>query len=152
MPKRSAGILLWKCERGQLRLLLVHFGGPLWARKDVWSIPKGEYGEGEDPLAVARREFTEELGREPPATAPKSLGVLRQAGGKLVTVYALEGDFDVGALKSNTFEMEWPPRSGRRKSFLEVDRAAWFTAEEARAKILPSQSDFIDRLLAVAKA
>jgi predicted NUDIX family NTP pyrophosphohydrolase len=149
MLKRSAGILLWKRERAAMRLLLVHFGGPLWARKDVWSIPKGEYGEGEDPFAVARREFCEELGRAPPADEHKPLGALRQAGGKLVTVYALEGDFNVGALKSNTFELEWPPKSGRRKSFPEVDRAAWFSFAAAREKILKGQVALLDELEAL---
>jgi predicted NUDIX family NTP pyrophosphohydrolase len=149
MVKRSAGILLWKRDASGVRLLLVHFGGPYWAKKDVWSIPKGEYAD-EDPLAAARREFFEELGRELPddiAVAP--LGALRQAGGKRVTAYAVQGDFDVHALASNTFEMEWPPKSGRKQSFPEVDRAAWFSVDEARAKILPSQREFIERLVAM---
>jgi predicted NUDIX family NTP pyrophosphohydrolase len=154
MPKRSAGILMWKREQGALRVLLVHPGGPFWAKKDLgaWSIPKGEYGEAEDPLTVATREFREELGadlRRSGQGAVVPLGELRQAGGKLVTAFAIEGDLDVRAIKSNTFEMEWPRKSGRMQSFPEVDRAAWFTVDEARAKILPSQRDLLERLLAI---
>jgi predicted NUDIX family NTP pyrophosphohydrolase len=152
MPRRSAGILAWKRDVTSVSLLLVHFGGPYWANKDVWSIPKGEYEADEDPLAAARREFQEELGRDlsdADNAAFVSLGSLRQAGGKVVTAYAFESDFDVSTLSSNTFEMEWPPKSGRRKSFPEVDRAAWFSIEDARARMLPSQRTFIDRLLAM---
>jgi predicted NUDIX family NTP pyrophosphohydrolase len=149
MAKRSAGILLWTRDAGGVRVLLVHFGGPYWAKKDVWSIPKGEYTD-EESLAAARREFFEELGRElPGAAAAVSLGELRQAGGKHVTAYAVQGDFDVSAFTSNTFEMEWPRKSGRKQSFPEVDRAAWFSVDEARAKILPSQREFIERLVAM---
>ncbi len=124
-------------------------GGPFWAKKDLgaWSIPKGEYAGEEDPLAVAKREFEEELGRDP-AGELHPLGEIRQAGGKAVVAFAVEGDFDVATLQSNTFEMEWPPRSGRRQSFPEVDRAEWFTPDEARGKINAGQRAFIDRLLA----
>ena len=147
MPQRSAGILLWKRDK-DLRVLLVHPGGPFWAKKDAgaWSIPKGEYAEGEDPLAVAKREFAEELGREPHGQCVP-LGEIRQKAGKRVTAFALEGDFDVAKLKSNMFEIEWPPRSGRSRTFPEVDRAQWFTADEARGKINPAQAELIDRLI-----
>ena len=147
--KRSAGMLMFKGRGLELRLLLVHPGGPFWAKKDggAWSIPKGEYDEGEDPLAVARREFEEELGRAAPAGGIIELGELVQPSRKRITVFALEGDFDPTALKSNSFELEWPPKGGRMQSFPEVDRAAWFTPDEAKAKILPGQRPFIDRLL-----
>jgi len=147
--KRSAGMLMFKGRGLELRLLLVHPGGPFWAKKDggAWSIPKGEYDEGEDPLAVARREFEEELGRAAPAGGIIELGELVQPSRKRITVFALEGDFDPTALKSNSFELEWPPKSGTKQSFPEVDRAAWFTPDEAKAKILPGQRPFIDRLL-----
>jgi predicted NUDIX family NTP pyrophosphohydrolase len=130
-------------------VLLVHPGGPFWARKDLgaWSIPKGEYAEGEDPLAVARREFAEELGAEP-AGDFWELGELVQPSRKVVTVWAVEGDFDVAGLKSNTFELEWPPKSGRKAQFPEVDRAEWFAPDQARQKILSGQREFIDRLMA----
>ena len=131
-----------------LELLLVHPGGPFWAKKDLgaWSIPKGEYGAGEDPLTVARREFEEETGK---AIAGEflELGDLVSPGRKVVTAFALEGDFDPAALRSNTFELEWPPRSGRQKSFPEIDRAQWFSRGEARQKILSGQREFIARLL-----
>jgi len=150
MPKRSAGILMYRRPSEGLALLLVHPGGPFWAKKDLgaWSIPKGEYSEGEDALAVAKREFEEETGARPQGEF-LPLGQLVQKGRKVVTVWALEGDFDPAALRSNSFEMEWPPRSGRKASFPEVDRAQWFSPEDARAKILESQSEFIDRLLQV---
>jgi predicted NUDIX family NTP pyrophosphohydrolase len=146
MKKRSAGILMYKRDRNGLRLLLVHPGGPFWKNRDSWSIPKGEYDAGEDPLAVAKREFGEELGGD--IIGPVvPLGEIVQAGGKAVMAWAAEGDFDVATLKSNTFEMEWPPRSRRRQSFPEVDRAGWFTPAEARRKLLAAQRPFIDRLL-----
>jgi predicted NUDIX family NTP pyrophosphohydrolase len=148
MVQLSAGILMYRGQGAKLEVLLVHPGGPFWARKDVgaWSIPKGEYEEGEDPLAVARREFAEELGSQPPSGGVIPLGELRQPSRKLITVFAVEGDFDLATLKSNDFEMEWPPKSGTMKSFPEVDRAAWFMPEVARRKILPGQAPFIDRL------
>ena len=147
MPKRSAGIILYR-RRGDVELLLVHPGGPFWIKKDLgaWSIPKGEYDEGEDPLTVARRELEEETGM--PADGKFiPLGQVTQPGRKVVAAFALEGDFDPAQLRSNVFELEWPPRSGRKKSFPEVDRAAWFSPSEAREKILAGQREFIDRLL-----
>jgi predicted NUDIX family NTP pyrophosphohydrolase len=149
MPKRSAGILMYRRPGAGLELLLVHPGGPFWARKDLgaWSIPKGEYSESEDALAVAKREFEEETGA-PVQGDFRSLGELVQPGRKIVTAWAIEGDFDPADLKSNLFEMEWPPKSGRRQSFPEVDRAQWFSPAEARGKILKGQSEFISRLLA----
>jgi predicted NUDIX family NTP pyrophosphohydrolase len=149
MPKRSAGILLYRRRAGGLELLLVHPGGPFWAKKDAgaWSIPKGEYAQGEDPLAAARREFEEETGMRV-ACDFLPLGELVSPGRKIVTAFALEGDFDPATLRSNTFELEWPPKSGRMQSFPEVDRAQWFAPDEARRKILAGQSEFIDRLLA----
>jgi len=147
MPKRSAGILMYRRGEGSLELLLVHPGGPFWARKDLgaWSIPKGEYSATEDPLAVAIREFEEETGARPHGTF-MPLGELVQRGGKIVTAFAVEGDFDPATLKSNTFELEWPPKSGRRATFPEVDRAQWFTPEAARDKMLDAQREFIMRL------
>jgi predicted NUDIX family NTP pyrophosphohydrolase len=132
----------------RLELLLVHPGGPFWARKDLgaWSIPKGEYAGGEDPLAAAQRELAEETGTRPRGEF-RPLGDVVQAGGKRVSAWAVEGDFDPAALVSNTFETEWPPRSGRKRSFPEVDRAAWFSPAEARRKILAGQRPFIDRLV-----
>jgi predicted NUDIX family NTP pyrophosphohydrolase len=132
-------------------VLLVHPGGPLWAKRDLgaWSVPKGEYGEDEDPRACALRELAEELG-EPPAIDPEAtidLGEIRQRGGKLVRAWAAEGDFDPAALRSNTFEMTWPPRSGRLREFPEVDRAEWFDPETAAAKLNPAQAPFVERLL-----
>ena len=136
-----------------LRVLLVHPGGPFWAGKDrgAWTIPKGEYETGEDPLAAAIREFAEETGMAPHGRV-HPLGEVTQAGGKRVVAFAVAGDLDVGALASNTFEMEWPPKSGRRQRFPEVDRAAWFTPAEARERILAAQRAFIDRLEAAAAA
>ena len=132
-------------------MLLVHPGGPLWQRKDAgaWSIPKGEHSPGEDPLAAARREFAEELGLAPPDSPAVDLGQVTQAGGKTVRAWAVAGDLDVSALRSNSFEMEWPPRSGQRLRFPEVDRAAWFPLEEARTKLVPAQAAFLDRLQAL---
>ncbi|HEX6831350.1 MAG TPA: NUDIX domain-containing protein [Methyloceanibacter sp.] len=149
MAKRSAGILLFRGRGAQLRLLLVHPGGPFWAKKDLgaWSIPKGEHEEGDVPLAVALREFQEELGEPAPAGDAIELGELVQPSRKRIVAFAIEGDFDPSRLKSNLFEMEWPPKSGRLQSFPEVDRAAWFTLDEACEKILPGQRPFIDRLL-----
>ena len=149
MTKRSAGMLMFRGRGSELRLLLVHPGGPFWAKKDegAWSIPKGEYDEGDDPLAVARREFEEELGSPTPAGDVIELGELEQPSRKLITAFAVAGDFDTSRLRSNLFELEWPPRSRRMQSFPEVDRAQWFTPDEAMAKILPGQRPFIDRLL-----
>jgi predicted NUDIX family NTP pyrophosphohydrolase len=145
----SAGILLYRQSAGALEVLLVHPGGPVWARRDrgAWSIPKGEYTEGEeDPLAAARREFAEELGSAPPEGEAIELGEVRQKSGKRVRAWALAGDLDVAQAHSNTFAMEWPPRSGRRQEFPEVDRAEWFAVAEARERINPAQAAFLDRL------
>jgi predicted NUDIX family NTP pyrophosphohydrolase len=152
MPKRSAGILMYRRGEDGLEVLLVHPGGPFWAKKDLgaWSIPKGEYSEAEDPLAVAVREFQEETGLRPHGDF-RPLGELVQPGRKIVTAWAVAGDFDIATLKSNTFEMEWPPKSGRKSSFPEVDRAAWFSLDQAGKKILPGQKEFLARLMAIAK-
>jgi predicted NUDIX family NTP pyrophosphohydrolase len=132
-------------------VLLVHPGGPLWAGRDAgaWSIPKGEHDDGEDPRACALREFAEETGTGLPADALSDLGTVRQRSGKLVRAWAAEGDLDAEAIRSNTFEMEWPPRSGRRQRFPEVDRAAWFALEEARERLNPAQGPLLDRLRAL---
>lgn len=147
MAKRSAGLLLYRLKNGRLEVLLVHPGGPYWAKKDdgAWSIPKGEYTEGEEPLAAARREFEEETGICPEGEAIP-LGTIRQPGGKLVTAFAMEGDLDAAAIRSNTFSMEWPPRSGRMQNFPEVDRAGWFEKEEAERKILRGQLPILHAL------
>jgi predicted NUDIX family NTP pyrophosphohydrolase len=150
MPKLSAGLLLYRRTGGALEVLLVHPGGPFWARKDdgAWSIPKGEYELGQDPLENARREFAEELGSVAPVQGEYlPLGQVKQAGGKLVSCWAVEGDLDPATISSNTFEMEWPRGSGRLQQFPEVDRAAWFTVEAARAKLLAGQVPVLDRLL-----
>ena len=150
MPKRSSGLLMYRRPPGGLELLLVHPGGPFWAKKDwgAWSIPKGEYSDREDALAVAQREFEEETGARPQGDF-LPLGDVVQPGRKIVTAWALEGDFDPANLTSNRFELEWPPKSGRTASFPEVDRAQWFSPAEARRKILPAQSELITRLLRV---
>jgi predicted NUDIX family NTP pyrophosphohydrolase len=150
MAKRSAGILLHRAGPGGLEVLLVHPGGPLWAKRDLgaWSIPKGEHGEDEDPRACALREFEEELGAPPPADALVELGAIRQKGGKVVSAFAVEGNLDPATVRSNTFTMQWPPRSGVMREFPEVDRAAWFGLEEARERINPAQAELLDRLLA----
>jgi predicted NUDIX family NTP pyrophosphohydrolase len=147
---RSAGLLLYKRVDAGLRVLLVHPGGPYWARKDagVWSIPKGEYTDDEEPRAAALREFAEETGQPAPDGELLDLGSVRQRAGKEVTAWAVEGDLDVTALVSNTFELEWPPRSGRTRAFPEVDRAGWFDEPTAREKINAAQTTFLDRLAA----
>jgi predicted NUDIX family NTP pyrophosphohydrolase len=150
MPAKSAGILIYRNKAGRFEVLLVHPGGPFWANKDdgAWSIPKGEYGAEESPEDVARREFHEELGVA--VTVPlRLLGEIRQRGGKLVTAFAAEFDVNVDAITSNTFEIEWPPRSGQRRSFPEVDRATWFDLATARGKINRAQREFLDRLEAL---
>jgi predicted NUDIX family NTP pyrophosphohydrolase len=140
MPKRSAGLLLFRQSGRAVEVLLVHPGGPFWARKDegAWSIPKGEYDPGENPQAVAVREFEEETGARPQGE-PVALGSFRQSSAKLIDVWALEGEFDPDRLVSNMFAMEWPPRSGRTQQFPEVDRAAWFDLEEAQRRIVKGQ-------------
>jgi predicted NUDIX family NTP pyrophosphohydrolase len=147
MSKKSAGLLLYRKTAENLEVLLVHPGGPLWAKKDdgAWSIPKGEFAPEEDPLAAAKREFEEETGIQPDGEFI-ALTPLKQPGGKLVFAWALRSDFDPSKLKSNTFSMEWPPRSGRQQEFPEVDRAAWFGIEAARSKILKGQAPFLDQL------
>jgi predicted NUDIX family NTP pyrophosphohydrolase len=151
MPKRSAGILMYRRGAQGLEVLLVHPGGPFWAKKDLgaWSIPKGEYSDQDEPLATAIREFVEETGTHPHGEF-RPLGELTQPGRKIVTAFAVEGDFDPATLKSNTFELEWPPKSGRKATFPEVDRAEWFSPEMAREKILQGQREFITRLLQMA--
>jgi predicted NUDIX family NTP pyrophosphohydrolase len=148
VAKESAGILLYRVRAGVPEVLLVHPGGPFWEKKDLgaWSIPKGEYEESEDPLACARREFEEELGVAPPTDAPRDLGSTRQAGGKLVRAWAVEGDLDPAGVRSNTFTLEWPPRSGVMREFPEVDRAQWFGLAEARRRINPAQAVFLEHL------
>jgi predicted NUDIX family NTP pyrophosphohydrolase len=149
MPKLSAGLLVYRRRGGRVEVLLVHPGGPYWAGRDdgAWSLPKGEYGPGEDPLQVAAREFREELGSDPPGDRPPLfLGEVRQPGGKRVSAWAVEGDLDVGTVRSNTFTMEWPPRSGAVREFPEVDRAGWFDLQAARRKLVAGQVGFVDRL------
>src|SRR5215208_4857625 len=151
MATRSAGILLHREGIGGTEVLLVHPGGPFWARKDLgaWSIPKGEVDEGEDPRACALREFAEETGTHPPAAALVELGSVALKSGKLVLAFAVAGDLDPDAVRSNTFELEWPPRSGRTQSFPEIDRAGWFSLDDARARLNPAQAEFVDRLEAL---
>ena len=149
MPKRSAGLVLFKHEPDGLRVLLVHPGGPFWKKRDLgsWTIPKGEYVDDEDARAVALREFEEETGIAPPTGDLLELGEVRQAGGKIVTAFALEGDINAQNIVSNTFEMIWPPKSGRRESFPEIDRAGWFGPDDARRLLNSAQAAFVDRLL-----
>jgi predicted NUDIX family NTP pyrophosphohydrolase len=139
---------MYRQRDGRLEVLLVHPGGPVWARRDVgaWSIPKGEYEEGEEPFAAARREFAEELGSALPDGEPVDLGEIRQKSGKRVRAWALAGDLDADRTQSNTFTMEWPPRSGQLQEFPEVDRAEWLTLEQARERINPAQVALLDRL------
>jgi predicted NUDIX family NTP pyrophosphohydrolase len=167
MSRRSAGILLYRTRTAEgrpragaaaaeavpaLEVLLVHPGGPFWARKDLgaWSIPKGEYGDGDDPLQAALREFEEETGWRPPGDRLLALGTVRQRGGKQVTAWAAEAtgglDLDPAQLRSNTFTLEWPPRSGQLREFPEVDRAGWFDLTTARAKLVGAQAELLDRL------
>ncbi len=145
----SAGILLHRPGPAGPEVLLGHMGGPFWARKDAgaWSLPKGEHGPDEEPEAVARREFEEELGSPVPTGELLPLGEHRVTSGKVLTVWAVEGDLDAGTCVSNTFELEWPPRSGRMQEFPEIDRAAWFGLDDARTKLVKGQVPFLDRLL-----
>ncbi len=146
---RSAGLLLFRRTGEGLEVLLVHPGGPFWATRDLgaWSIPKGECGDGEDPRTAAWREFEEELGSPPPdGEEPLDLGEVRQKAGKIVRAWALAGELDPEEITSNTFTMEWPPRSGRSREFPEVDRAGWFALAEARERINPAQVALLDRL------
>jgi predicted NUDIX family NTP pyrophosphohydrolase len=149
VPKMSAGVLVYRRYDAGIEVLLVHPGGPYWAKRDdgAWSLPKGEVEPGEDPLEVAVREFGEEIGSDPPDRADAvSLGQLRQPSGKVVSTWALEGDLDVSESRSNTFEMEGPPHSGRTQEVPEVDRAGWFDLPAARRKLLRGQLGFLDRL------
>jgi predicted NUDIX family NTP pyrophosphohydrolase len=147
MPVQSAGILLFRHSPTGAEVLLVHPGGPFWARRDegAWSIPKGEHDEGEAAVDAARREFEEETGSPAPEQLVE-LGAVRQKSGKHVQAWAGEGDLDADAIRSTNFELEWPPRSGRMQTFPEVDRAGWFDLDEARRKLLPAQVPFVDRL------
>ena len=150
MAKRSAGVLMFRRKAGEPEIFLVHPGGPFWAKKDLgsWSIPKGEYGDEEDPLEVARREFFEETGFEANGKF-QELTMIVQPSGKRVRAWAFEGDCDADAVTSNTFPLEWPPKSGRKVEFPEVDRAGWFDVGLCRQKILKGQVGFIDQLCAL---
>ena len=147
MAKQSAGLLLYRVHEGALEVFLVHPGGPFWAKKDLgaWSIPKGEIEEGEDLLEAARREFAEETGFRPEGVF-RELAPVRQKSGKVVRAWAVEGDCDAAAIRSNTFPLEWPPRSGRWMDVPEVDRAGWFDLDTARAKILEGQRGLLEEL------
>ncbi len=149
MPgKRSAGILLFRRVDGDVQVLLGHMGGPLWARRDAggWTIPKGEYQPDEEPLDAARREFAEELGLPAPAADLIELGTIKQAGGKVVTAWAGEGDVDPAVIVPGTFDLEWPKGSGQIQQFPELDRVAWFGVDEAAQKLVAAQREFLDRL------
>ena len=153
MPKQAAGILLYRQTPQGLEVLLAHPGGPLWAKKDLgaWTIPKGQFVDDESALEAARREFAEEMG-SPAKGEFAELGSIKQPSGKVVYAFAAESDFEVATVRSNLFTLEWPPRSGRKGQFPEVDRAAWFSIEEARKRILKGQEPFIDRLLILLKS
>jgi predicted NUDIX family NTP pyrophosphohydrolase len=144
----SAGLVVYRERVGVLEVLLAHMGGPYWARKDAgaWTIPKGELEDGEEPLAGARREFAEELGHAPPDGPVVALGEVRQRGGKRVVAFAVEGDFDPARLRPGMVELEWPPRSGRRQAFPEIDRVAWFDLRTAGGKLVAGQVALLDRL------
>ena len=148
MPKQSAALLVFR-RHPDLEVLLIHPGGPFWARKDdgAWSIPKGEYLDDEPARVAASREFLEEVGIAPPEGEPFDLGLARLTSGKIVTCFAVEGDVDLTDFSSNTFEMEWPRSSGRMQSFPEADRAAWFSIPQARVKLSRGQLPFLDRLV-----
>ena len=148
--RRSAGLLLYRRRAGdEIEVLLAHPGGPLWAKRDegAWTVPKGEFHEGEEAWDVARREFEEETGHPPPDGEPIALGEIRQKGGKFVEAWALEGDLDPATAQSNTFPFQWPPRSGKWITIPEIDRVEWFAPDEARKRIKDTQIPFIDRLL-----
>lgn len=147
MAGKSAGLLMYRVRAGQVEVFLIHPGGPFWARKDegAWSVPKGEFTEDESALQAAKREFQEETGFTASGTF-QALEPIRQAGGKVVHAWAVEGDCDADAIRSNTFPMEWPPHSGQWRAFPEADRAAWFLLPEARKKILKSQLSLLDQL------
>ncbi len=147
MPKLSAGVLMYRYRNGELEVFLVHPGGPFWAKKDLgsWSIPKGEYEDGEEPPGAAAREFQEETGFAVKGSLHE-LGVVKQAGGKVIAAWCFEGDADPADLLSNTFQLEWPPRSGSTMEFPEVDRGGWFSLAAARERILRGQAPFLDML------
>lgn len=147
MAKKSAGLLMYRVREGILEVLLVHLGGPFWAKKDAgaWFVPKGEVEAGEDELEAAKREFKEETGFDP-GDQLQPLGSVKHKSGKTVTAWAFEGDCDPAGLKSNTFTIEWPPRSGKRREFPEIDRADFFTVDTARKKIHPAELEFVERL------
>jgi predicted NUDIX family NTP pyrophosphohydrolase len=153
VKKLSAGILMFRKRESTLQLFLVHPGGPFWRNKDAgaWSIPKGEYKDGEDPLQAAKREFREETGIEADGEF-LPLGEIKQSSGKLITAWALEGDCSPSAVRSNMFSMEWPPKSGRQQEFPEVDRADWFLVNEAKKRIVKGQIGFVDRVVALTSA
>lgn len=150
MSKQSAGVLLYRLKKNHLEILLVHPGGPFWAKKDLgsWSIPKGEFQEGEDILLAAQREFQEETGLSISGQF-KPLSSIKQKGGKVVHAWAIEGDIDQTKIKSNTFKLEWPPKSGKMKEFPEIDKAEWFAVAVAKEKINPGQAVFLDRLVQI---
>jgi predicted NUDIX family NTP pyrophosphohydrolase len=150
MAKKSAGLLMYRRKNGVVEVFLVHPGGPFWAKKDegAWSIPKGEYAPGEDPFDVARREFQEETSFQVEGVF-FPLNPQKQPSGKVVSVWAVEGDCDAASIKSNTFSMEWPPRSGKQQEFPEVDRAGWFTIPEAKEKILKGQVPFLNEFMEI---
>ena len=149
MPKLSAGLLPYRRRSGSLEVFIVHPGGPFWARKDTgaWSIAKGEYLDGDDPWRTAQREFTEEVGVPPPDGAATPLGQVKQPSGKVITVFAVEADFEVDAVTSNTFTLEWPRGSGQLREFPEVDDARWMSIDDARVALIRGQHEFLDRLL-----
>lgn len=149
MAKLSAGVLVYRLSEGVVEVLIAHPGGPFWARKDdgAWSIPKGEYTDGEDPWDVAQREFAEELGLAVPPGPRTDLGVLKQPSGKLITAFAVHSDLDVTDTRSNTFLIEWPRGSGTMREFPEIDRVGWFSVARARTKLLKGQLGFLDRLM-----
>lgn len=151
MPKLSAGLLLYRIADGAVEVLIGHPGGPFWARKDegAWSVPKGEYVDGEDPWAAAQREFEEELGKPVPSGQPQRLDPVRQSGGKVVTVFAVHGDLDLHGTISNTFTLEWPKGSGTVREFPEIDRVGWFPVAVARRKLLAGQRPLLEQLMAL---
>lgn len=151
MPKLSAGLLLYRVRESVVEVLIAHPGGPFWARKDdgAWSIPKGEYDDGDDPWGAAQREFSEELGLPVPPGPRIDFDPLKQPSGKVVTAFAVGADLDITEARSNTFELEWPKGSGRIREFPEVDRVGWFPVAQARAKLLKGQRALLDRLMAL---
>jgi predicted NUDIX family NTP pyrophosphohydrolase len=154
MPKLSAGFLLYRFTDGAVEVLIGHPGGPFWAKKDdgAWSIPKGEYAEGEDPWAAARREFEEELGKPAPDGPRINLPPVKQPSGKIVTAFAVRGDLDLEGTVSNTFELEWPKGSGKLREYPEIDRVAWYSVDQARSKLLKGQRPLLDHLMSAVEA